>query len=390
MTASQLLTGGYDVAVTSYEFVEQSGRQKLAFPEAINAFSNDQEGRIPKPSRPTTALHSEVWEIVDIPFKRVILDEAHRVNKRNKVRHEAIKRLPARAFVMLSGTLPHNKWHNMSGYLDYLKGHAFDTHEKFLHTFGTRDDYGRPDNPSETQLRRLQIFLQAMLVARPQSILELKNCRCLSFKFQLRQSCNRTAEHYFTLYKEHIIRETWRKDSQGARTDGDEGLGAFLFLFYAQLASVHPMLLEEALAGRIELEDDDKDDPDDDIIAKPKGKGAGVDRDDWQRRLRERKQLCQESSRVIHFLRLFSWLRKNYPKRKIVVFSRLVVFLDIIAEALQRTFGIDALRFDGTVRPSKRSDVEREFKFTDESVPMLITSGVGKIGIPHLHISSRH
>jgi hypothetical protein len=44
MTASQLLAGGYDVIVTSYEFVEASGRDMSHFYEDIEAFVNDHQG----------------------------------------------------------------------------------------------------------------------------------------------------------------------------------------------------------------------------------------------------------------------------------------------------------------------------------------------------------
>jgi SNF2 family DNA or RNA helicase len=66
---------------------------------------------------------------------RVVLDEAQRVNKRGRKRHEAIKRLSAEAFIILSGTLLHNKSHDFSGYVNFLRGHPFGTHQKFMNTF---------------------------------------------------------------------------------------------------------------------------------------------------------------------------------------------------------------------------------------------------------------
>lgn len=46
---------------------------------------------------------------MDTPIKRLVIDEAQNVNKRDGVRHRAIKALYADAIVLLSGTLAHNK-----------------------------------------------------------------------------------------------------------------------------------------------------------------------------------------------------------------------------------------------------------------------------------------
>jgi hypothetical protein len=245
---------------------------RLAFPKVIDASSNDQEGRISKLSWSMTALHSGCLGDNGHPIKRVILDEVRRVKTRNKARHEAIKGIPAQGIVMLSGTLPHNRRHDMNGYVDCLKDHPF----------GITDAYGRPDNPGVTQLRRRQVFLQAILDARPQNILDPKHYRYVSFKFPLRQSCNNTTKHYFTLCKEHLIRETRQKESPGGqeRTVTTDW-GRFFSCFTLNSHRYIPCCLEDALAGRIEVEDEDRDDPDNDLVGGPKEKGFSIDKDDW-------------------------------------------------------------------------------------------------------------
>ncbi|KAH8804681.1 hypothetical protein F5884DRAFT_796867 [Xylogone sp. PMI_703] len=56
-----------------------------------------------------------------ISYQVVVLDEAQCVNKRKLVRHKVIKNLSANTFLIVSGTLAHNKWFDFSGYLDFLQ-----------------------------------------------------------------------------------------------------------------------------------------------------------------------------------------------------------------------------------------------------------------------------
>lgn len=76
-------------------------------------------------ARATAALHSEMWRILSLSFMVAILDEGQKVNKRGTQIHDTFKNsLQTKAFVILSGTLPQYKWHNMSGYIDSGTGHS--------------------------------------------------------------------------------------------------------------------------------------------------------------------------------------------------------------------------------------------------------------------------
>lgn len=128
MTVHEILAAKHDVLVCSYEFVETSDRDLLKF--------GLQDGpRDTLPSRPGTVLFSTLWNELSIPFKRMILDEAQIVKKRSGIRHKTLLGIPAKAVIMLSGTFAHNKWHDISGYLDFIKGHPFDSHSKFIRFF---------------------------------------------------------------------------------------------------------------------------------------------------------------------------------------------------------------------------------------------------------------
>lgn len=143
MTAHELLALGVDVVVVSYDQVESLERGRRLLPEKLDMFLNDRTGHVKKPTRPTAVLHSSFWRELNLPFKRLVLDEVQVINKRGGVRHKAIKSLHYKGVIQLSGTLAHNKWHNFSGYVDLLSGHPFPTHRDFMKTLSTYGYDGR-------------------------------------------------------------------------------------------------------------------------------------------------------------------------------------------------------------------------------------------------------
>jgi SNF2 family DNA or RNA helicase len=169
-SAEELLSRDVHVVVCSYGFLEANLRE-LERKKAYFGYYRErlrerqfEEPDLAKPTRAVTALFTEVWKITNRPWKHVVLDEAQLVSKRDGVRHRAIKKLPARSFVCLT-TTGHIMWHDVSGYADFLKGHPFTTHQQFLHAFSLQ--YGKMRNPDQRQIRLLQRFLQALLIARP-------------------------------------------------------------------------------------------------------------------------------------------------------------------------------------------------------------------------------
>lgn len=182
ITASQLLSAAYDIVITSYEFAEASFRSIRDFPDAIDKYA---AGSGLKPTRPTSALYSTLWRSLKLPIKRLVLDECQRVNKRHGARHIAIKELYYEAVIMLSGTFLHNKWQDISGLVDFVNGHPFNTHRKFCRAFSTVNYKGVPEQPDEVKTRLLQRFLQAFTIARPSTVLELPEAVFYRDLFQL-------------------------------------------------------------------------------------------------------------------------------------------------------------------------------------------------------------
>lgn len=374
MSATQLLASGYDVIVTSYEFVEKSGRKKLDFPDDVEAYANDQHGRIEKPKRPTAALHSDLWLKLGLRWKRVILDKGQRANKRGKKRHDAIKYgISGKAYIILSGTLAHNKWHDFSGYVDFLQGHPFDTHEKFLNAFGTWDNSGHINRPDIAKIRLLQRFLQAILIACPATVLNLRDCKSSHLPFCLLPEEARIVHRHYNEYREVSAIAS----ASHGMDDPDARIMVLSIAVLAQLASLHPLIYEESVNRGTESSWIDQDDDFDEARGQIGEVLGGQTRDDWLQLVKERSNLCKESGRLIKLLELFPKLRKEFPTEKIVIFSQYLKFLDIVAEALRREFGIIAFRYDGSVMVSKRSEVEGAFKSASPDIPLLMTAGAG-------------
>lgn len=67
-----------------------------------------------------------------------------------------LRRLLNKSPLILSGTLAHNKWHNLSGYIDFLNGHPFNPHKKFIETYG-----GSPMKTEKPSIDRVRVFFTA-------------------------------------------------------------------------------------------------------------------------------------------------------------------------------------------------------------------------------------
>lgn len=379
-TAHQLLAGGYDVIVCSFEFVGSSYRYKKEFPEEINHYlTQDRTTQVPQ--RPTAALYSELWKLLNLPIKRTVIDEAHKVNKRKGARHQAIKALHTKAFTILSGTLAHNMWHNFSGYVDFVSGHPFESHAKFLHAFSTfdyDDSLARPDAP---RMRLLQRFLQAFTIVRPASLLKLEDCERVRVQFPL------SAEEAYEVNKLTMLYLRAAAANQSKRAskkiDASDSVQEHLVLaIRAQLTSMHPLLVQTRKAQDTFV-DIDEDDPDEEYVDHMPEDRELESRAEWLQRLEEHdlEELCQGSTRLTWILELFGWLQKKFEGEKIVVFSTMLRFLDILAYALRNFFGIEALRYDGTVKPAHRQAVEKAFAEAPSNIPVLVTAGAGGVGL---------
>jgi hypothetical protein len=125
-------------------------------------------------NRTTSGLYSDIYKVLNLPIRHVILDEAQYVKNHEGLTHKAIKSLYYDRIFMLTGTFLHNRWHDIFGLLDLLPGHPFTTRAQFLRCFAENGDIR--NSPSASKKNRLIKFLQAIVVSRPSSLLQLGKC----------------------------------------------------------------------------------------------------------------------------------------------------------------------------------------------------------------------
>lgn len=232
-------------------------------------------------------MHSNFWSLLNVPIKRLVLDECQVVNKRNGIRHWALKQLLYDAVIILSGTPAYNRWHNFSGFVDFLQGHPFKTHASFLRAFAYMDYDGNYDNPDIEKMRLLQRFLQAITIARPADILKLKGCTRSRCNFKLRDGI---AKRVAALCDEYKMHKAIRESDKSA----DDSIGAKILSFAvkAQLLSIHPMLYD-----RLDSEDTEYDDElGDEAMAYgfiDKRANNGEARRLWLQQVRNSEDLCE-------------------------------------------------------------------------------------------------
>ncbi|KAH7350385.1 P-loop containing nucleoside triphosphate hydrolase protein [Pyrenochaeta sp. MPI-SDFR-AT-0127] len=377
-SAHQILAGGYDVLVCSYEFADANYRATQKYREGIETWVDAKDPLLPKPRRPTAALASGLWVMAGLPFKRGYLDEAHMINKRDGQRHRSVMKLPVKAWVVMSSTLPHTRWDDISGYLDFVKGHAYPTHNKFMAQFSVSD--GR--TARAPRLKLLQRFLQAITIIRPQDVLRLPPCRRMAFPVNLSDERAQVVLELTEAYK--VASNTQHEktfENLGGRTP------AIGLAIRAQMHALHPFLdpkrAEEEVREECNLSNKG-------IV----GANAAHLNDEFaedghtaRRRGRWLAQVAEldddtlfDSPHLRALVDLIYSMTKDAPSRKIVVVSQYLKYLDMIAEALKRKYKIDPLRFDGTVPQSTTGKLQQEFAGL-EARPMLMTAGTGCLGL---------
>lgn len=370
ISAHMLNALGYDVVVSSFEFVEANYSKRQRFMDDIARWRAAGNPATPVPIRPTVALATEFWEMGGIPIKRCYVDEAQMVNKRAGKRHIALKSLPVVAWVLMSGTLAHNRWHDISGYIDFLRGHVYKTEDAFNRQF-SRPGHGtgHARQIEGPQMALLQRFLQVFLIMRPKEVLKLPPCNRLALPVELDPS------------HEYEVFVKTEKYKRLCRMGSDFALGAAI---RAQLYALHPRLLVESEGKDFE--------PDDEDIANTTADQRGNEhasedpseaakRGEWLEELQDwTDDMIYESPQVTRMVELVDVLVTHHPEEKIVLVSQYLKYLDILNLALKRR-GVECLRFDGTQSHAKRKGTMKVFEEAGVGKPLLITVGAGSVGL---------
>lgn len=378
-TAHELHARGYDVLIVAYEFLERNYRAQEEWVDKLNDYKEGCSTKQPK--RPTTALVSDFWRALKLPIKRLVLDECHRVKNHTGARHAAMKSLYYHSAILLSGTFLANQWSDVGGLIALLKGHPFSNFADFRCLFTTVDYAGRETGPDEVRVRLLQKFLLGCTIARPASLLKLPGHGYKRCGFDLNSEECEMVQHHTYLYGE--AQKAAARDRQQAKgqANAKEGLDAnpLYHAIRAQQYSLH-----SALVGMVEMDSEynpSMTEMNPEYLAQDTRDRSGESRDKWLERLRDDDELVFPSSRVRIFLDLYRWLRSTYPEEKIVVFSKYLRFLDVVAEALRKHSQLEPLRYNGTVKLAQREVVRKAFETCPQWIPLLITGDAGGVGL---------
>ena len=74
--------------------------------------------------------------IMNIPLQYIIVDEAHRLKNKNAKILSALKRLPCKRVLLLTGTPIQNNTSELWSLLNYIHPEKFNSHEEFKRCFG--------------------------------------------------------------------------------------------------------------------------------------------------------------------------------------------------------------------------------------------------------------
>ncbi|CAN9171613.1 unnamed protein product [Alternaria alternata] len=279
VSAHELYARRPDVIIVSYEFVEATHRRMQA------AHAKDPQRRA------TSIFHTDFWDLQDYPIKRLILDEAHRINNTKSKRYASVKAIPAKATIMLSGTFPHNKWNGWGGPVTFAKNQPITEMASFNRVFGSWDyDNKLEPEPVLPRIKLLQRFLMRFTVARPADVLKLPGISHYRSSFKLNSEDEASSEDHFIKYiqaqqyerdtQAKKLKKKWRKKGKKSGKVGgidgldfgkkEDSLKVLIHAIRSQQASIHALLLDPRFQSRenasgfvledCELESDDETD----------------------------------------------------------------------------------------------------------------------------------
>jgi SNF2 family DNA or RNA helicase len=433
ITAGELLEKDVDLVIVTPQFLESQYRKwtlrdyfmtlvaEEGWEAACKKHPLGKDGAKPI----NLSLYSAVYANRLLPITHVIVDEAHYGKDTEGSTHKAIKRLYRTCTLFLSGTFMSNRWDDIFALIDLLPSHPFDTKADFERTFG--NDSG---SPLPAQFNILVKFLQAIVIARPNSVLQLKDATIIDHPFRLSEDDEDEVYFQMILWYRAMQRLGYKKDTS-AQEAKDASQRALQLVNRAQVCAGHSLAsdslvsreqrtrqqVEEAIktfkerydAAREQHAYEGPTEPSlitydqrvrrthtffqEKLIKvagivpetyKPTKKNSKT-REDW---LKFVPQLYKDgtiwSARVKAIYKLIENLRKTKPKEKIVIFSKYLKFLDLLAEVFAHMENQPSVyRFDGQLGPVRREITRFMFSKADEDdfSIMLVTAGAGGAGI---------
>jgi len=347
ITAVDLLREGYDIVLATYEAFHAACVKVDTFKAKLDKWRRipeEERGAWPTPVRPSSVLLSEVWKVLGVPFKLVLMDEAHRVQKADGMRHCAIRdNCWTNGYVFLSATIASNQWHGLFGYLDFVGRQPFRSLNAFLHAFADKNASGDARPPGTEKIALLQRLFQAFTIIRPKNTLEMPPVKIERVLFELGEDCvNQVKELTLDFFK-CLKRRAIPLDYEDITSTKPFGKAT-----EALMAALHPLCYEgKGKRARREMEDE--------------AEVVEDEREAFLKRVRVSESLVEDSGRLSTLVKFLDWIREDGPNEKTIVFSVSMKFLDTVAEALDRK-GMKVFRYDDSIPLERRASIMREFK----------------------------
>jgi SNF2 family DNA or RNA helicase len=192
---------------------------------------------------PKASLYSSIYKDLILPFKHVAFDEAQWGKHIESMTHLAVRDLYRTCTLLISGTFVANVWSDIFTFVDLIPGHPFKTMKDFQRGFSK--DRARPP---KTQFNNLNRFLLGFVVARPNSVLRLKDATILHAEFELSDTDEQEVTFWMMKWYQAIQaiakQRRYAEDiSESTNNDDDRTMR---LVQAAQMVACHPRMSEAA------------------------------------------------------------------------------------------------------------------------------------------------
>ncbi|GAB6030490.1 hypothetical protein CHUAL_007354 [Chamberlinius hualienensis] len=286
---------------------------------------------------------TDCMDLREIPWRVVIIDEAHRLKNKNCKLLEGLRLLSMEHRVLLSGTPLQNNVEELYSLLNFLEPQQFASSEEFMREFG--------DLKSESQVQKLQQVLKPMMLRRLKEDVE----KSLAPKEETIIEVELT--NIQKKYYRAILERNFSFLAKGTSASNVPNL--MNTMMELRKCCIHPYLINGA-EEQIQLE----------CKSQPQVEGG----DDLSL-----QALIQSSGKLVLIDKLLPKLRAN--GHRVLVFSQMVRCLDILEDYLvQRRYPYE--RIDGRVRGNMRqAAIDRFSKPDSDRFVFLLCTRAGGLGI---------
>ena len=245
--AVDLIKGKYDFVICSYGFVQAQHRRLLSHQDFLNKVRLLGQAYAEKTTnlrfqkRPRLSLFSDLYTILGLPIRHLILDEAQYIKNWETGIHKAIKGLVYTKFLAITGTPITNRWWDVYGIISLMKDTPLPTPGDFWRVFGNQ--YHRRGEPPPSKLPRLIKFLMMMTVSRPASLMELPGLEIKEQPLELKAMDEDMVLIYTKLFLDTLRKRGHSTNNQNFRTAGS-AKRALIWATRAQQFAAHPQLVD--------------------------------------------------------------------------------------------------------------------------------------------------